>query len=233
MRAIIVRYCLRKEVKGGAMVNSPFAEQPDHGHYTACANRMNEIDRISRRCTACTLINCAVMAILTLCGFRLSVISFIPGLIGEKGALGAIAVQLLIITAIAGVSIASVGRFKIGNVICFAIYSAMMICCIFSRTSDDVFTVFIGAAGFAFSFRAPSACMDYRQLSKTEGFPQFSERLAYQEEHSCFESDFANEYHETKSRGMDPAEPVSGAESGIGEDKINESTKNSGFMDEI
>lgn len=185
------------------MENTKLSELPDHGHYAACCDRMLSIDRFSRRLCGYTCAACVLMLILTWCTIRLSVISVIPNLLGDRAAILPNMVQSLIILAMAGASILSVYRYKLCSVILFLIYAAMFFAGLFSH---DIITAYfsfiIGFGGTAFSFKSVSVFFDYKQLEKTEGFPEFSQRLTFQNEHREFVSDYKDRYYSPHSAEM-------------------------------
>lgn len=165
------------------MFNPELTELPEHGHYSACRGRMTEIDAYCRRCFACTAIICTAMIVLTWMTLRFSVISLIPNLIGDGSNPAGNLIQTLILLGIIVMSGLSTGKYKIFNAVIFLLYCAMLICCAFSRNPGDIFTSLFSIAGIIFTFRSIKVFLDYRQLSRTEGFPDFNERLTYQEEH--------------------------------------------------
>ncbi|MBE6862697.1 MAG: hypothetical protein E7497_07375 [Ruminococcus sp.] len=182
-----------------------FAEQPGHAHYTACSGRMVEIDRFSRRCCGFTLIACGLMFITTWMTFRYGIISIIPNLIGDRSSLGANAFQSLLIILIAAAAVLGAVKYRFMTVLLFALYAAMFVSTCISTVAHEIFTVPVSLAGVFFTYKAPFMYRDYRILCKTEGFPHFNERLAYQEENREYKATYENEYHNVRTAEM--AEP--------------------------
>lgn len=186
------------------MINTKLTELPNHGHYTVCAGRMYEIKRTGKLCFGASAVICVLLLILTWLTFRFSIISMIPNLIGDGGDPAANMVQTLIVLAMLLLACMGTGKYKICHVLLFVLYCAMLISCAFSRNASDVFTVILSLAGIIFSWKIPMACFDYNQLRLTEGFPDFNERLTYQNEHSEYEALHGCKHY---SKGAQMAEP--------------------------
>lgn len=209
------------------MNNNEFVELPDHQHYNQCADRMREIDRLYRFSTATNLVLCALMLLLSFISMRIQIISLIPSLFGDKGSVAAAGVQMLIVLALGVCTLLSPTKLRIFNPIMAIVYLTMLVIGLFSTTADDIFSILIGAAGCIMSFKLPTAYLDYKKLSKLEGFPMFSIRLANTDEHPEYESSYKNAYHNTENQGMDAPTPIEQSESKRPEKPAN------GYMDEI
>lgn len=210
------------------MINTKLTELPGHGHYAACADRMHSIDRFCRKQCGYTLAASILMLILTWCTVRLSVISIIPNLIGDRASLAANFVQTLLILSVAGFSVLSVYRYKIFSVVLFIIYAAMFAVSCFSYDPSSYFSIIIGFIGAIFSYKSIYAFLDYNQLQHTEGFPEFNERLAYQNENKEYVSRFEDRIHSGGHGEMSETEHTEAS-------AISEKTENtqSVGMDEI
>ncbi len=202
-----------------------FNEMPNHGHYTACSGRMVEIDTFSRKCCGCTLILSAFMFITTWMTFRYGIVSFIPNYIGDRSSVGANFVQTIIIALIAAAGFLGTQKHRIMTLFLFILYSSMFISTFFIKEFYEFFTVPVSVAGIIFTYKAPLMYRDFRILRNTEGYPQFNERLAYQEENREYKATYENEYYNVKSAEM--AEP--------GKDSSNfvSSAPKSAEMDEL
>ncbi len=79
---------------------------------------------------------------------------------------------------------------KIFDVIIFAVNCIIVISCLFAGIgSFYVFLpFFMGIVAVLLTFPSISAYFDYRQLSETEGFPNFSDILAYAEDNAEYKS---------------------------------------------
>ncbi|MBR4627321.1 MAG: hypothetical protein IKO47_06440 [Ruminococcus sp.] len=163
--------------------NQKLAEKPDHSHYPVCLDRKMEIDRNSLRLLKYTLLACGVLAAFSAFTARFAVISWIPSLFGDTTEVAPLLIQLLEIALICGVAALNCGRWKICGVILTGLYLSMVIFGNIGMVNDngaDVFTVILGAGGVGSSIWTVNDYLDWNQLSETEGFPQFNERFAYQ-----------------------------------------------------
>lgn len=166
------------------MINEKLLEKPDHGHYSVCLFRMNTIESYCRRCFFYTAAVCVLMLVLTIFTLRFNIISLIPNLFGDGTTVAANFVQSAILIGIVIIAGMATGSYKIFSVIIFLLYASMTVSCVFTDNFSDIFTFPIGAIGSALTFRSLGYYLDYVQLSGTEGFPLFNERLAEQEENS-------------------------------------------------
>lgn len=182
--------------------NEELAEKPDHAHYPVCLSRKLEIEAFCQKCFFYTLLACLLMIILTMFTVRFNIISLIPNLIGDGTMVGANFVQVLILLSMIGMAGLAVGKYKFLNIILFLIYFAMAVSCFFNMKFSNFFTMPIGLFGIALTFKSFGAYCDYKQLSKTEGFPFFNERLAEQTENSSYKSRYEEEYHQTVKKEM-------------------------------
>lgn len=182
--------------------NEKYAERPEHGHYTACLERMIEIKDICEKCFYYTTAVCVLMMIFTMLTVRLSVISWIPNMIGDGTSLASGFVQFIILFSLIGMSALAVGKYKFFNVILFVIYTLMALSCFYSGKAIDSITMLFGTGGAFFTFRSYSVMCDYRQLTNTEGFPHFNMRLAEQLENREYVAQYEDEYYHNDKQDM-------------------------------
>lgn len=172
------------------MINTELKELPNHGHYPVCLDRMCSIDAFCRKQSGFTLAASFLMIILTWFTVRFPVISSIPNLIGDSTEAVPNIVQTLLILAMALFSVMAVLKYKIFSVVLLVIYAAMFIFGCVSYEPMAYFSIIIGFIGTIFSFKSVGFYLDYKQLCQTEGFPDFNERLTYQNEHGKYVSRF-------------------------------------------
>lgn len=213
------------------MINTRLTELPEHGHYIACSDRMCSIDRFCRRLCGYTCFVCIVMLVLTWCTIRIGVISIIPNMLGERSDLLPNFFQSLLIIMMAAFSFLSYFRYKIFSVFLFLIYAAMLVAGLFSNEiTSHHFSIIIGLGGVIFSYNSFFVYSDYKQLQLTEGFPDFSKRLTFQNQHSEYVPEYKNRYHGSRSTEMSEPEPLKMADT---PEKEESGDKRPAEMDEI
>lgn len=186
--------------------NEELAEKPDHGHYPVCLGRKIEIDKYCHRLFFYTLRAGLFLFALTIYTLRFSVISWIPSLFGESTEVGPYFLQFFMICCLVLLSAIGCGKYKFFNVILFMIYALMTATSLIFHTygASEIITFFVGSCGVLMSFRSYAVYLDYRQLMKTEGFPQFNERYASQIENRNYSPTFGDR-HTDPSQKMDAA----------------------------
>ncbi|MDE6519485.1 MAG: hypothetical protein K2K91_03365 [Ruminococcus sp.] len=172
--------------------NEQLAEKPNHEHYMVCRTRKAEIDRFSKKVFVYTSIECAVMICMTLAGINIGAFSWFPSLCGggDPFNINYIILQSVEITAMFIFGILGQVVNKIFDVIIFAVNCIIIISCLFAGIgSFYVFLPFVmGIVAILLTFPSINAYLDYRQLSETEGFPNFSDILAYAEDNAEYKS---------------------------------------------
>lgn len=172
--------------------NEQLAEKPNHEHYMACNTRKLQIDRFSKRVFIYTSIECAVMICMTLAGINIGAFSWLPSLCGggDPFNINYIILQSVEIMAMFIFGILGQVVNKIFDVIIFAVNCIIVISCLFAGIgSFYVFLPFVmGIVAILLTFPSINAYFDYRQLSETEGFPNFSNFLAYAEDNAEYKS---------------------------------------------
>ncbi|MCM1132549.1 MAG: hypothetical protein NC340_03665 [Ruminococcus flavefaciens] len=210
-------------------INENFAEQPNHAHYMACLKRKGEIDSFSRKVFFYTIAESAVFLVMIFFGLWLSALSWIPSLCGEPFTMPNITAYFAEIILIPVIALAGCGKYKICDIILFAVHCVIILGCFFGGLKTlNTFPLAIGVIGAVVTYPSISAYLDYRQLMQTEGFPQFNNLLAQAEDNPEFISDYSKEYH---NKGTDdmfiqiPDSPVA--------DMQSVSTAKSAYMDDI
>lgn len=166
------------------MENVKINELPNHEHYPYCLTRMNEIKRFCVRLCGYTCVACGLMIVLSLVGINIGIISFLPTMLKDAFFMFSVFLQICIILLIALFSFLAL-KYKIFCLILMFIYIGMFISgCASKDFVSAFFTVALGLGGIIFSYKSIFVLSDFKQLSMTEGFPQFNTRLTYQTEHS-------------------------------------------------
>lgn len=179
-----------------------FRAMPDHSHYTLCSDRITAINEKGKKAFYYTFIVSLILLAGSMFGIRFNVLSLLSDLIvgnGQTNSFGLILSGMLnILTSFILIILAVCGKskYKFCNVILFSVYLAMPISCFMNlgaRTSD-ILTIAFGTAGVVVYFPMLSAWRDYKAISKTEGFPYFSERFTHQLENPEYKSNYREDY---------------------------------------
>ncbi len=172
--------------------NPKLKELPDHKHYAACLNRKLEIDDYCQKLFVQVCIYCVMMLLLTFFTVRFTVISWIPSLFGSSTELLPFFTQILIVVGIGVLAGVNCSSHKICGVILFFIFLAMAFFGMIQMNLPNSASFIIGVAGVVASFRSIGVYFDYEQLKNTEGYPYFSQTIAYQEENSVYNKPYRN-----------------------------------------
>lgn len=190
-----------------------YRAMPDHSHYTLCSDRITAINEKGKKAFYYTFIVALILSAGSMFGVRFNVLSIFSDLMVGKGQtnsfglilsgmLNIITSLLLIILAVCGKS-----KYKFCNVILFSVYLAMPMSCLmnFGGRTSDILTTALGIAGVIIYFPMLGAWRDYKVISKTEGFPYFSERFTHQLENPEYTSKY---YHEDYADEEKPMEEI-------------------------
>lgn len=177
------------------IINKYLAEQPEHGHYIVCLQRLKAIERLSKRIFVFTIIEAIAMGFMTIFGLHIGVISIVASLFGGTFSIGYLSVQILEIITIPLLAFDSCGKHKLYNIIVFAIHCIIIMFCLFEGFQGIMTDVFlIGLIGAIITYPSINAYFDYEQLKQTEGFPYFSNFLANAEDNPEYVSDYQKKY---------------------------------------
>ena len=184
--------------------NPVLEEKPDHAHYPACRGRLEAIEKNGFRLLIYTLIASFLLAVLSIMGNPIQVVGWIPLLISnspESLSVGLCFLQALISLSLAVLAFFGCGRRKILHLVLLLIYGAMFISCLVYRyTVLDIFTFIIGGMGILFGYNSYADYFDYKQISETEGFPQFSLILTEYDEKKDEQKKFEEWYSARQQR---------------------------------
>lgn len=177
-------------------INENLTELPEHGHYSACLERKEEIDKISGKILIYAIITGIIMALMTAFGLPLSAVSFIPSIFGDAFNACYLICQwseIILLAVIAGIGC---GKYKFCQLILFTVYCLMILGCFISGVKMiDSIPFAIGAIGVIITYPSISAFLDYRQLMNTEGFPYFSYLFAQTNDNPVYKPQYINKYH--------------------------------------
>lgn len=177
-------------------INENLTELPEHGHYSVCLARKEQIDKLSIKILIYTIITGIIMALMTAFGFPLSAVSLIPSLFGDAFNAYYLICQwseIILLAVIAGIGC---GKYKFCQLILFAIYCFMILGCFISGVKMiDSIPFAIGVIGVIITYPSISAFLDYRQLMNTEGFPYFNHLFAQAEDNPVYKPQYINKYH--------------------------------------
>ena len=170
------------------------SEKPDHKHYLNCLARKNSIQEKCRVIYGYTLIAGIILFLLTLIKTRLSVISWIPMLLGDADELLPFVVQEAIVVFLVALAVLNCGKLKCCGVILFVIYVSMTIAGYlnYEYHPADLFTFLIGLLGTACTRHSITDYTDWRKLVNTEGFPHFSLNVTKADEHHEHEPQYTS-----------------------------------------
>lgn len=181
-------------------INSEIAEQPDHAHYLACLKRKREIDRFCRKIFVFSIAEAVILLSMVFFGLWLSALSWIPSLCGEPFTMPNISAYFLELVLLPVIALLGCGKNKIFCLVFFAVQCLIVIGCFFGGFKTvNTFPFLIGIIGTVVAYPSINAYLDYSQLEKTEGFPQFSNFLADADDNPEFISDYSRQYHSNDS----------------------------------
>lgn len=156
-------------------LNPLLEEKPDHGHYTACLSRKEEIDRYCNRAFTFTVLSSVLMIFFTLFTTEFPLLSFLPTRFGEMCDLFPIFLQITELIGISLLSAIACTKRKKALIVLLAYYLALFVISLISGTFPGVAVSFlVGLCGIIFTIKAPSVYSDYEQLKETEGWPHFA-----------------------------------------------------------
>ncbi len=171
-------------------LNPLLEEKPDHGHYTTCLSRKEEIDRYCNRAFAYTVFASVIMAVFTLGATSIPLISLLPGLVGDRWDVAHIFVQLIELIGLCVLAAAACSKKKILLVYLMLFYLALFVASLVTGTFPGVVIGFLlGLGGFILTIRSQFIYRDYEQLKKTEGWPHFARWMAEDRERPKYSYD--------------------------------------------
>lgn len=190
-----------------------YRAMPDHSHYTLCSDRMTVINEKGKKAFYYTFIVALILSAGSMFNVRFNVLSLMSDLMVGRGAVSSFGLilsgMLNILSSLFLILLAVLGKakYKFCNVILFSMYLAMPIACLmdFGGRSSDILTISMGIAGVWVYFPMLSAWRDYKVISKTEGFPYFSERFTSQIENPDYKTDYSKDGADNK-KSMDETE---------------------------
>ena len=196
--------------------NPVIAEKPDHAHYPACLGRLEAINKKGFQLFLYTIAAGFGLAALSLLGHPLQVVGWLPALIEQNTediTVGMSFLQMFISISLVVMGGLGCGKRKLFHVILLAVYLLMFVCPMFWRFSYcDIMVMILGGGGVIFGSTAFSDFLDYSQLSKTEGFPQFSIILTEHDEKKAMRDNFNRWYSERqKTAAQQKPEDISAA----------------------
>lgn len=180
-----------------------YRAMPDHSHYTLCSDRITAINEKGKRAFYYTFIVALILSAGSMFGIRFNVLSLFSDLMvgnGQTNSFGLILSGMLnILTTLLLILLAIFGKakYKFCNVILFSVYLAMPLSCLMNLggRASDILTMALGTGGIIIYFPMLSAWRDYKAISRTEGFPYFSERFTRQLENPEYTSkDYREDY---------------------------------------
>lgn len=187
-----------------------YREMPDHSHYIICSDRITAINEKGKKAFYYTFITALLLSAGSMFGIRFNILSILSDLIVGRdsansfgmilsGMLNIFSSLFLIFLAVFGKA-----KYKFCNVILFSMYLAMPISCFMNMggRSSDIITIALGTGGIIVYFPMLSAWRDYKVISRTEGFPYFSERLTHQLENPDYKSNYREDYAD-EEKSMD------------------------------
>lgn len=165
------------------LYNEKLAAKPDRSHYPVCLGRLTTINDSCHKFFRDALVANGGLAILTIFGQYIPVISFVSTLFGELTDVLVMFIQWLMITGISVLTGFACGKRKYLNIIALTLYVMIAIGGLIHNDSiGGVASFLICATVAAMNIKMFVYCFEYNQLSKTEGFPLFSERLTEYDE---------------------------------------------------
>lgn len=177
-------------------INQELAEQDGHAHYLVCLKRKNEIDRLCKKVFFYSIAEAVVFSAMMMFGLWLSALSWIPSLCGEPFTIPNIMATLVEIILLPVIALLGCGNKKICTLVFFVIQCIIVLGCFFGGLKTvNTFPFLIGIIGVIIAYPSISAYLDYRQLMNTEGFPQFSNRIADADDNPEFVSYYSKQYH--------------------------------------
>jgi len=187
-----------------------YREMPDHSHYIICSDRITAINEKGKKAFYYTFITALLLSAGSMFGIRFNVLSLLSDLIVGRGSTNSFGMilsgMLNIISSLFLILLAVFGKakYKFCNVILFSMYLAMPISCLMNigGRSSDIITIALGIGGIIIYFPMLSAWRDYKVISRTEGFPYFSERFTHQLEDPDYKSDYREDYAD-EEKSMD------------------------------
>lgn len=186
--------------------NPILEEKPNHAHYPACLGRLEAINKQGSALFIFSLVSGLLLSVISLTGFPLQVIGWLPVLVGgstSELSSGMCVLQMLICWGLILLGLFGCSRYKICHYVLFLIYLLMFIVPIFHMFSLlDAFTFIAGGLGVIFGYRAPKNYYDFQQLSETEGFPLFSIILTEHEEQKRFSKYCNNRYGQAQKQSQ-------------------------------
>ncbi|MBQ7026779.1 MAG: hypothetical protein IJN14_00065 [Ruminococcus sp.] len=165
------------------LYNNKLAAKPDHSHYPVCLGRLTTINDSCHKLFRDTIVVNGGLLILTLFGQYIPVISLISTLFGEPTEVIVMFIQVLLITGISVMTALGCGKNKFFNAIALLIYVMIAIGGLIHKDSvGGAASFLICTAVVIMNLKMFVYWLEYRQLSNTEGFPLFSERLTEYDE---------------------------------------------------
>lgn len=165
------------------LYNNKLSAKPDHSHYPVCLGRLTAINDSCHKLFRDALVANGGLVILTLFGQYIPVISLISTLFGELTEVIVMFIQGLLITGISVMTALGCGKNKFFNAIALLIYVMIAIGGLVHKDSiSGVAAFLICTAVVIMHLKMFVYCLEYRQLSNTEGFPLFSEHLTEYDE---------------------------------------------------
>lgn len=184
----------------GMRINENLKEKPQHGHYTACLSRLQVIERFSKKILWFTIAESVVLFFFTVADIWMSALSFIPSLFDDPLYIFVQTAEIILLDVLA---FTACSKYKISSVILFIVHCLIIIGCFAGGIRTlNTFPFLIGIIGAVVNYPSISAFLDYRQLTQTEGFPQFSLVLADADDNPEFISDYGEEYHKKTEEKM-------------------------------
>ncbi len=179
-----------------------YREMPDHGHYIICSDRITAINEKGKKAFYYTFITALLLSAGSMFGIRFNILSILSDLIVGRGSTNSFGMilsgMLNILSSLFLILLAVFGKakYKFCNVILFSMYLAMPISCLMNigGRSSDIITIALGVGGIIIYFPMLSAWRDYKVISRTEGFPYFSERFTHQLENPDYKSNYREDY---------------------------------------
>lgn len=159
--------------------NEELLEKPDHSHYAPCCARMAAIKKFSRRLLIFAVIAHGSMLMLTFFAVPLGALSLLPSLFGSSTSAAFVIVQAAELIAMTVLAALGTGKFKICQIILFAIY-LLMVLLAFASGFKAVNTIpfAIAVVGSLTAYPSIASFLDYRHLCTVEGFPYFNSLIS-------------------------------------------------------
>lgn len=171
-------------------LNPLLEEKPGHGHYSACLERKEEIDKYCNKAFAFTVLSSVLMAMFTIGTVTFPLLSFIPGLFGNSWDVVPIFVQITELIGLCFIGALACTRRKLFLVILMIWYILLAASSLIKGTLPGcAVSLLVGIFGTVYTAKAPSVYRDYNQLRETEGWPHFAIWLAEAEEKPAYSYD--------------------------------------------